>query len=144
MQMKDFSGRIKTIAVEAERETERTVRQVALSVDQTVVMATPVDTGRARSNWIARLGAAATSTRAAFAPGQKGSTASTNSQAAIDAARAVIAGYTIASNPAIFISNNLPYIGRLNDGWSSQAPANFVEQAVQNGAAAVRNARIIK
>jgi len=33
--------------------------------------------------------------------------------------------------PTIVISNNLPYIERLNDGHSSQAPAKFVELAIQ-------------
>lgn len=144
MEMKDFSKRIRTIAVEAEREVENTVKQVAISVDQTVVMATPVDTGRARSNWIARLGSAARGVREAFVPGKKGSTGAANSQASIDAARGIIAGYSVRTNPAIFISNNLPYIEKLNDGHSTQAPAAFVQQAVQSGAAAVRNARIIK
>ena len=31
----------------------------------------------------------------------------------------------------VYISNNLPYIQRLNDGYSQQAPENFVESAVQ-------------
>ena len=32
--------------------------------------------------------------------------------------------------PALHIQNNVPYIERLNDGWSSQAPAGFVEKAI--------------
>ncbi|HEX2242748.1 MAG TPA: hypothetical protein VHK27_05760 [Gammaproteobacteria bacterium] len=31
--------------------------------------------------------------------------------------------------PQLHIQNNVPYIERLNDGWSSQAPAGFVEKA---------------
>lgn len=31
----------------------------------------------------------------------------------------------------IWISNNLPYIERLDQGWSSQAPNGFVEQALR-------------
>ena len=29
-----------------------------------------------------------------------------------------------------FITNNLPYIKRLNEGWSKQAPAHFIEQVI--------------
>jgi len=31
----------------------------------------------------------------------------------------------------IFITNNLPYAKRLNEGWSTQAPANFVQAAIR-------------
>lgn len=33
----------------------------------------------------------------------------------------------------IWFSNNAPYIGRLDQGWSRQAPANFVEKAIMTG-----------
>lgn len=33
----------------------------------------------------------------------------------------------------IWFSNNAPYIGRLDQGWSRQAPANFVEKAMKTG-----------
>ena len=31
----------------------------------------------------------------------------------------------------IFVSNNLPYIKRLNEGWSTQAPIGYVDDALQ-------------
>ena len=34
-------------------------------------------------------------------------------------------------NTSIFLNNNLPYITRLNDGWSSQAPKGFVQKALE-------------
>lgn len=30
----------------------------------------------------------------------------------------------------IYVVNDVPYIGRLNDGWSTQAPAGFIQIAV--------------
>jgi hypothetical protein len=39
-----------------------------------------------------------------------------------------VQSYTLDSK--IFISNNLPYIRRLNDGWSQQAPAGYVDSAL--------------
>jgi len=112
-------------------------RKAALAVDATVVLATPVDTGRARSNWQASLGAPATGTREAYSPGTGGATGGANAAAAQEQAKAVIA----RSQPeqAIHITNNLPYIGRLNEGWSAQAPAGFVQTAVLRGIAAVRS-----
>ena len=32
---------------------------------------------------------------------------------------------------SIYITNNVPYIDRLNNGWSQQSPAGFVDKAVQ-------------
>ncbi len=47
-------------------------------------------------------------------------------------ALAEIAGHTAGKE--IFISNNVPYIGRLNNGHSAQAPSGFVEMAVRRAA----------
>lgn len=101
--------------------TEEAMRKIALRVMQTLVLATPVDTGRARSNWIVSLGSPA---RATKEPMDK------SGAAAISENATEIATHKDPS-VAIYISNNLPYIGRLNEGWSKQAPAGYVEQALQ-------------
>jgi hypothetical protein len=73
-----------------------------------------------------------------------GSTGEANAAAAIEQAAAVIEGYDIDKNRSIHISNNLPYIGPLNDGHSKQAPAAFVQMAVMDGLATVRGAKILR
>lgn len=113
------------------------VRRAALATDAAVVLATPVDTGRARSNWQASLNAPATGTREAYVEGSSGSSAGANAQAAIDQGKTVI-GAT-KNGDAVHLTNNLPYIGRLNEGHSAQAPAGFVEEAIQVGLQAVRD-----
>lgn len=105
-------------------------RMAALAIDQAVVLGTPVDKGRARSNWQVGLGSAPGGTREAFSPGEGGNTGASNAQAAISAAKEVIAGHTQGD---IYLVNNLPYIVPLNNGHSAQAPAGFVELAVQAG-----------
>lgn len=134
--LRSFANRMRRHAANVERNANALVRKAALAVDATVVLATPVDTGRARSNWQASLDGPARGTREAYAPGTAGNTAAANTQAAQDQAKAVIA----AQRPgqAIHITNNLPYIGRLNDGHSAQAPAGFVQTAVLRGLAAVQ------
>lgn len=108
-------------------------RATVLAVDQAVVVATPVDTGRARSNW--RVSTDKTEDIfEAFAKGVSGSTASANTQAALDQGAEAVKQ---ATGDVMYISNNLPYIQPLNDGSSAQAPAGFVEQAVQAGIDAV-------
>lgn len=84
---------------------------------------TPVDTGHARRNWIMSVGSPDTVER-----GQGG-----------DDGRASIIAWTLADGP-IYVNNPVPYIGRLNDGWSKQQPQGFIERAIDE-AYAVVNAR---
>ena len=100
---------------------ERTVRAVALVVDQRLVDSTPVDSGRAQNNWLPSLDVAR---RDSVEPGQR------------QRVETVFASYDI--DKTILITNNLPYIRRLNEGSSRQAPAGFVEAAIQVGVNAAR------
>lgn len=81
---------------------------------------TPVDTGWARANWIVQIGSPHTST---FGDPTSVSTA------AQEAGKAAVIRYKLGQGP-VFISNNVPYILRLNEGWSQQAPAGFVQGAI--------------
>jgi len=139
--LSEFSRRITLRGRKIAEGADALTRKVALAADQAVVMGTPVDTGRARSNWIAALGGPASEVIEAYAPGEEGSTEAANTQAALDQGAAVISGYR--SGQEIHITNNLPYIQRLNDGYSAQAPANFVEQAVMEAAQVVQFGRIV-
>lgn len=141
--LSQFSSRMARIAARVPEQADKAVRKAALACDQAIVMATPVDTGRARSNWIASLDVAAGDEIEAYSPGEEGSTSGPNAQAALDQAQGVIAGYDGDRNASIHITNNLPYIGPLNDGHSAQAPAGFVSTGVQAGVAAAKTVRIL-
>lgn len=140
----DFANRMSRISVEVEGGVERAVKDCAVAVTCAVIHATPVDTGRARSNWTAELDQAFQNLFPAHVPGEKGSTATANAEIAIEKAEAVIEQFDIGKNGSIHISNSLPYIGALNDGHSAQAPADFVKLAVMDGLATVRGAKILK
>lgn len=129
--LRQFGQRMRKHGDNIEKNSTALVRKCALAIDGAVVMATPVDTGRARSNWQVSLNSPASGTLATEDP---------SGQAAIAQGRSVIAGYQKPGG-AIHITNNLPYIGRLNDGWSAQAPAGFVIKAVLVGIAAIRGAK---
>ena len=133
MDLEVFSRRIRVRGTEIVELSDTTVRRLALAADQTLVSATPVDTGRARSNWMVQLGSASSETRDPMPEGQLLSEAA----ATISAYRSTPAG----PGPEIHITNNLPYIQRLNEGHSAQAPAAFVEQAIQVAYSAVRKAK---
>ena len=136
-----FSKRMKVRGDQIEKGVNRTVRKVALAVDQAVVLATPVDTGRARSNWQVSIVSPITTTRSAYSPGSKlGLGESANANAAIEHAKQKIRARTLGQE--IHITNNLHYIKDLNDGSSAQALPGFVEAAVLAGAAVVRGAKV--
>ena len=134
----DFSKRIAVLAASLEEGVHRTVRKAALAADQAIVLATPVDTGRARANWVVSINAPAA--------GEQPTPASPAAGAAqaLGQGQEEIGRYgTSSSHSAIHITNNLPYIGRLNAGSSAQAPAGFVEEAVQAAVAAVRGTKVL-
>lgn len=128
--MGDLGKDMKAKADRVADNADRLVRRCALAIDAAVVLATPVDTGRARANWQVEIGAVPTGV---VEPTDK------SGASAINKAKDTIASYNgNAADKSVYITNNLPYIERLNDGWSAQAPAGFVETAVQVGIAAIQ------
>ena len=112
--------------------TDQAIKKIALDVDKSVVLATPVDTGRARANWQASINSPI-DTVSSDSDSSGGKT--------ISQAQAAIATYR--SGDTIHITNNLPYIKRLNEGWSKQAPAGFVDKAVQTAGAQLKAIRLL-
>lgn len=138
----EFSRRSTVLGRIVTEGADALTRKVALAADQAIVSGTPVDTGRARSNWIVALDGPSSAVIDAYTPGEAGSTAGSNTHAALDQGAGVIRNYRMGQE--IHITNNLPYIQRLNDGYSAQAPANFVEQAVMEAAQVVQFGRIVE
>lgn len=115
---------------------DRAVKQIALAVHREVVQGTPVDTGKARSNWIVSINTPVTSEIKPYVPYPKFSKAngqqrseSGNFNAAVAQGEVVVASRR--SGQTVYIQNNVKYIGRLNDGSSAQAPQMFVQRAVE-------------
>lgn len=136
--LKTFSRRIRTRAAKVSKNTDGLVKKVILAVDQAVVLATPVDTGRARANWRPSIGAPITDTLPE--PPNKGA----GLRSALDAGEQVARQYKGGNNsPTVHITNSLPYIKYLNDGSSKQAPRNFVNTAILLAVSAIRQARIV-
>jgi len=100
---------------EVEGRLLQVTRMIGIEVLKRVILKTPVDTGRARGNWFVSIGAA--SDAADGAEDKSG-------QRSINAGSAVITGLTKAQS--IYLVNNLPYIGALENGHSSQAPVGMV------------------
>lgn len=126
----EFGRRMRKVAEGIEPAVDDTLRKVALVANQTLIMATPVDTGRARANW-----------QVSVDTEIDAELNSTDAQGALARNQGVIKGYR---GGALLIQNNVPYIGALNNGSSAQAPAGFVEKALQNAARAVAKSKVLR
>jgi len=116
---------------------EREVRKAAIAADQTAVMGTPVDTGRARANWVVTVGK--THDAATEPEDRSGAAALAQGRKAVEAFKA---GLDEAGS--IYITNNVEYIIPLENGHSKQAPQGMSEFAILAAAAVIRAAEVIK
>lgn len=106
------------------------IRRLELRAWQALTSANPVDTGFSRSSWTPTIGSAIEGAK--MRPTERGaaiSAASTSLAATAAAAREIASSYTLPQG-RVFITNPVPYIVFLNEGSSSQAPAKFVERAI--------------
>lgn len=126
---------IRRIILEMEGFTERQMKKLTLAIHANLVEDTPVDLGWARANWVPSIGAPVIEDLSDVQnPVSKVGPANARSQEGLVR---VAAQYHLSQGP-IFISNNVPYIQKLNQGSSQQAPAMFVEQAIDKGLREVR------
>lgn len=131
----EFEKRLNKIASKIVINAGGAVRAAAIVADQVVTLATPVDTGRARSNWQAAIDGPASGI---VAPLDK------SGGAAMSRARAIIETYNARRNQEIHITNNVHYIKLLEDGHSAQAPSGMVTQAVQAANAVIKRHRLLR
>lgn len=86
---------------------------------------TPVLTGWARVNWVPNIGSALDTTAGTRAQAEAGQL----SGASAAGVAQVATEYKLARGP-IHITNNVPYILKLDAGSSKQAPAGFVRRGI--------------
>jgi hypothetical protein len=143
--LKDFGKRARQLGKNVNVNADRLTRKCALAIDGAVVLATPVDTGRARANWQVSCDTPITTQRPPYSSGAEGSTGGANARSALEQGKAAIANYKGGTpGSAIYIANNLSYIGGLNAGNSKQMPAGFVERSILIGTDAIKNESLIK
>lgn len=138
--LRDLAKDLRAISTSVSTIGNETAKTVALAVITDLANVTPVDTSQAISNWKISLNQVTVLAIPPYVQGKKGSSQAESIKATIDAAKLVLA----AKKPGdtIWISNVLPYIGLLNDGTSTQAPAGFVDRAVLIGRALTANIQV--
>lgn len=97
------------------------LQAVAMQVLTGVVQMSPVDTGRFRGNWQVTIGSP--SRQALLATDKSGAPTITNGVATIEGAPPF---------GVIYITNNLVYAAKLEEGHSRQAPAGMVAVTIAN------------
>lgn len=112
-----FEQEMRRATVQINAACEKTLRATALQLFTQVIERTPVDTGTARGNWRTNVGSVNPSTSESRRGAQ-----------AVSEASLATAQFTLADT--IFLSNNLPYIGPLENGSSTQAPQGMVAVTV--------------
>lgn len=104
------------------------------AIQEHVITATPVKTGRARNGW--RVGDGTPDTTA-----ETVGPFDTSGQVRIEANRAVCEQHKTLG--PLYLDNEIDYIKDLNDGSSQQAPAGFIQSAVVVAVGAIKGARIV-
>lgn len=111
-----------------ERVAERAIVKITLDVTANLVETTPVDVGWARANWVPAIGTPVLKNLSGVEPTSGATSAAASEQQG--ALGGIVAGYKL-NRGKVFVSNNVPYITKLNDGSSTQAPAGFVQAAIR-------------
>lgn len=127
----DLANRLEKTAGAVDKAASDAAVTVALTIVGDLAFKTPVDTSKALSNWIVTLDSPSNATIKPHFGGKKGSSYRSSAAETIALAKKVLASKK--PGQSIFITNSLPYIKRLNEGSSEQAPAGFVERAVLIG-----------
>jgi len=136
----DLANSLEQRAAKLDSEACRVAVSVAETIIADLAYRTPVDTSQALSNWQVTLGSKVDNKIPPHYPGEGGSTRNSSAQATIDAGCNILRSKR--PGVTIYISNVLPYIRRLNDGYSKQAPAGFVERAVLIGRKMIKKAKL--
>lgn len=114
--MSKFTADLSKFARKAQVTLDQAFRAVIIELFSSVITDTPVDTGRARGNWLVSV-----------------NTFPTTAVERLDPSGAVSSGAVRAEQynikDKVFLTNNLPYIHRLEyDGYSRQAPDGMVRK----------------
>jgi hypothetical protein len=125
-----FSSDIKKFAEKGKIGYNDAVNISLLNVSRSIIFMTPVDEGRARGNWFASLSSYPTATSDSKAVNMSQVQAVTEN----------------AAGKVFYLTNNLPYIGKLEyggypnpsggnkaiNGFSTQAPTGMVRISIEN------------
>ena len=126
----EFAKGISELANNFPKEIAREIAKASVQGFSVAVLATPVDTGFARSNWHVGIDSLPTQTREPFSPGiELGIGETANAQATIAEGTTRLKGFK-ENNNTIFLVNTANYSSFLDEGSSDQAPGGMSNAAI--------------
>lgn len=99
------------------RRIKSFMRMATIELYRRLMVVSPVDTGNFRWNWWCQVNGITTRYE-------------THENRGIDLNRPITIFSDFELNDSLYICNSTPYAKKLNEGWSKQAPARFVEITV--------------
>jgi len=125
--MSTFTLDVSNFVDKTSKTADAEVRKICLDLVTGIVLKTPVDTGRARANWFTSIGSPSANVINSTDPSGSSSISS------------ALGAISKATGNVLWITNNLPYIYRLEfEGWSKQAPAGMVRVTINDIARQLR------
>jgi hypothetical protein len=122
-----FSADLSKFIRHADGNIDKATRMAVVLVAQGTVVGSPVDTGRFRSNW--QFGEVV----------PQGTLDSLDKSGAATIARIAGQVTSLKAGGEVWVVNNLPYAGKLEYGYSQQAPGGMVRVTLANLPAALEN-----
>ena len=119
--MSKFTLDIAKFVKKAKINQDVAVRKITFELFSRVIMKSPVDTGRFRGNWFTQIGSVSSNVNHSLF--DKSGSVALNQAGAIAA--------KIEAGDVIYMSNSLPYAGRLEYGYSQQAPVGMVRVSIK-------------
>lgn len=118
---------IEDILADMDRFITKEIVALTFEIHAELVESTPVDLGWARANFVPQIASPYRENLKDAAPDSQA--AAQRAGESISRLGVIAASYKLGNGP-LFISNNVPYIGRLNDGHSRQAPPGYIPLAI--------------
>lgn len=112
------------------------VRGISAAIHEECVLATPVDTGKARSNWVVTLGTPFIGELNPYSPGSHlGIGERANAEAAIQQGRNILGARQPSEGEApVFITNNVDYLDKIRSPQIAFQPmSSVIETAILSG-----------
>jgi hypothetical protein len=110
-----FASDVARYAEKVGKSVPDTMRGIALDLMSSIIKDTPVKQGTAQGNWQTSIGSP-----------KNGVIARTGEDGAISELNSVLPNF--GNDNTIYLTNNLPYINRLEYGYSLQAPEGMVRK----------------
>lgn len=141
MDFKQFAKLMEQRADNIIENTNELKKEVSTQLVTALAEFTPMDTGKASSNWLVGVNSPRTEQIEAHSPGTSRSTRPQNIRATIDSAKVILD--TVAPGDQVHVSNNTDYIKDLERGTSGQAPTGMVKQSIDRARSVIKGRKLL-